>query len=66
MCVCICICIQVLEENRILEAAFQNYRRESEGHLLQAQQAGECVFGERVLMDVGVCVRACVGTCEHV
>jgi hypothetical protein len=61
MCVCICICIQVLEENRILEAAFQNYRRESESHLLQAQQAGECVFGGRVLMNVGVCVCACVG-----
>ena len=32
---------QVLEENRVLEAAFQSYRAESEGHLLTSQRRSD-------------------------
>jgi hypothetical protein len=32
---------QVLEENRVIEAAFQSYRREAEDHLMRAHQSAE-------------------------
>jgi len=65
---------QVLEENRVLESAFQNYRKEVEVHLLRGQSGSEEKRAQilqlqrkvHVCCSVLQCVaECCTGLCAH-